>query len=82
MKKNKILILAACSMLIAVMSACGSYMRAALGMPEPKSSSEATTRKKITSAVDKSSKEIISNLPKGIKLAVLGGNSTSNDQEF
>jgi hypothetical protein len=56
------------------------YTRAAYRIPEPRES-EASIRRKITSAVDKASVEIITSLLKGVKLAVIGGSSTGNDQE-
>ena len=61
-------------------SSC-STVRAIYGIPEPLET-EASIRKKITSAVDKASPEIIRNLPSGIRLAVLSGSSQGNDQEI
>ncbi|MDR0475260.1 MAG: CsgG/HfaB family protein [Treponema sp.] len=82
MKKEKIFVFMVSCLLMVVMGACSSYMRAALGIPEPRGNSESSIRKKITKAVDKSSKDIINSLPKGTKLAVLGGSSSGNDQEI
>jgi len=61
-------------------SSC-STVRAMYGIPEPKES-EASIRKKITSAVDNASPVIIRNLPDGIRLAVISGSSSRSDQEI
>jgi hypothetical protein len=77
MKKDKILVFMGLALL---MGAC-SVLRAAYGIPEPQES-EASIRRKITSAVDGASAEIITSLLKGVKLAVIGGSSAGNDQEI
>ena len=79
MKKDRILMFSNLILLMGVMGAC-TVLRAAYGIPEPQES-EAAIRRKITSAVDKASAEILSSLPKGVKLAVIGGRSSGNDQE-
>jgi len=68
------------ALLMGLISSC-STVRAMYGIPEPQES-EASIRKKITSAVDKASTEIIKSLPSGVRLAVLGGSSSDNDREF
>jgi hypothetical protein len=51
------------------------------GIPEPQES-EASIRRKITTAMDTASAELIRSLPEQVKIAVLSGNSTGNsDQE-
>jgi cysteine synthase len=80
MKKDKILAFFAFVLLMGAMGAC-SVLRAAYGIPEPRES-EASIRRKMTFAVDKASTEIISSLPKGVKLAVIGGSSSGNEQEI
>jgi len=68
------------ALLMGSISSC-STVRAIYGIPEPQES-EASIRKKITSAVDKASAEIIKSLPSGVRLAVLGGSSAGNDREI
>jgi curli biogenesis system outer membrane secretion channel CsgG len=80
MKKDSILIFLVFTLLMGIMGAC-AVLRAAYGIPEPQES-EASIRRKITSAVDKASAEIILSLSKGVKLAVIGGSSSGNDQEM
>jgi len=67
-------------LLLGSISSC-STVRAIYGIPEPQES-EASIRKKITSAVDKASAEIIKSLPSGGRLAVLGGSSAESDREI
>jgi cysteine synthase len=69
MKKDIFLIIIGLAIFMGVLGACGTIQE-----------SEASIRRKITLAVDKASKEIIKDLPKGIKLAVLGGTSSGDDQ--
>ncbi|MDR0473247.1 MAG: CsgG/HfaB family protein [Treponema sp.] len=58
-----------------------STLRAVYGIPEP-GEKESVVRKKITSAVDKASSELIARLPEKIRIAVLSSSSsTGNDQE-
>jgi hypothetical protein len=44
--------------------------------------SESNRRKKITSAIDKASNELMRNLPQNTKIAVLGGNISGNDEQI
>ncbi|MDR1231290.1 MAG: CsgG/HfaB family protein [Spirochaetaceae bacterium] len=80
MKRDRIMIVVVSTLLAGIMGAC-STVRAMYGIPEPQES-EASIRRKITSAVDQASAEIISGLTKGVKLAVISGNSSGNDQEI
>jgi uncharacterized protein YpmB len=80
MKRDRIMIVMVSILLVGVMGAC-STMRAIYGIPEPQES-EASIRRKITSAVDRASTEIINSLTKGMKLAVMGGSFSGNDQEI
>jgi hypothetical protein len=58
-----------------------TVLRAVYGIPEPQES-EASIRKKITSAVDKASNELIASLPERIRIAVLSSSSSGgSDQE-
>jgi len=58
-----------------------TVLRAAYGIPEPQEK-ESVVRKKITSAVDKASSELITRLPEKIRIAVLSSSSSGgNDQE-
>ena len=79
--KNKISPLFAIFVILAgLMSSC-STVRAMFGIPEPLES-EASIRKKITTAVDIASSEIIMSLPGGVRIAVLSGTSSLGDQEI
>jgi hypothetical protein len=81
MKKGRIWIFLAFALFMAIIGGC-SLVRASLGIAEPQESKE-SVRRKITSAVDKASSEIISSLPKGIKLAVMSSSSSlQRDEEF
>jgi hypothetical protein len=44
--------------------------------------SESSRRKKITSAIDKASSELMGDLPNNSKIAVLGGNIAGNDEQI
>lgn len=79
MKKGTVSFILTCVLLIGIISSC-STLRTIYGIPEPQES-EAVIRKKITTAVDKASSEIISSLQIGIRLAVLGGSSSGGERE-
>jgi cysteine synthase len=80
MKKLIKIAILSCGLIQGVLSGSCSTVRAMYGIPEPQES-EASIRKKITSAVDKASTELISRLHEKFKIAVLSGNSTGGDEE-
>jgi hypothetical protein len=69
-----------CGLIQGILFGSCSTLRAMYGIPEPQESG-ASIRKKITSAVDKASTELISSLPEKVKIAVLSGNSTGGDDQ-
>jgi hypothetical protein len=69
-------------MIFGLLISCMSYNPRTGKVEFGSDESESNRRKKITSAIDEASAELMRDLPQNSKIAVLGGNITENDEQI